>query len=66
MSVVSLDSGRLGMSDCAKEHKKDIVSVISHHVLNVDLRVKLVISFIFTDIQRVKSWLFEKRNDVCS
>jgi len=30
------------------------------HVLNVNLRVKLVIPFIFTDIQRVKTWLFDK------
>jgi len=28
--------------------------------LNVDLKVKLVILFIFTDIQRVKTWLFGK------
>ena len=35
------------------------------HVLNVDLRVNYVIPFIFTDIQRVTTWLFDKSNGVC-
>jgi len=36
------------------------------HVLNVDLRINLVVPFIFTDIQRVTTWLFDKSNGVCS
>ena len=42
--------------------------IISHgedHVLNVNLHVKLLMSFILTDIQRVKTWLFNKSNSVC-
>jgi len=35
------------------------------NVLNVNLRVKLVITLIFTDIQRVRTWLFDKSNGVC-
>jgi len=35
------------------------------HVLNVDLRVSQVIPFIFTDIQRVTTWLFDKNSGVC-
>jgi len=35
------------------------------HVLNVNLSMKLLIPFIFTDIQRVKNWLFDKSNGVC-
>jgi len=35
------------------------------HVLNVDVRVNKVIPFIFTDIQRVTTWLFGKSNGVC-
>jgi len=30
------------------------------HVLNANLHVKLVMPFIFTDIQRVRTWLFDK------
>ena len=47
---------------------QSIVIILSHgvdHVLNVDLRVNLVIPFIFTDIQRVTTWLFDKSNGVC-
>ena len=36
-----------------------------NHVLNVDLRVNSVIPFIFTDVQRVTAWLFDKINGVC-
>ena len=35
------------------------------HILNANLRVKLVIPFIFTSIQRVKTCLFDKSNRVC-
>jgi len=35
------------------------------HVLNIDLHVNYVIPFIFTDIQRVTTWLFDKSNCVC-
>jgi len=34
-------------------------------VLNINLAVNLVIPFIYTDIQRVKTWLFDKSNGVC-
>ena len=35
------------------------------HVLNVNLRVNWVLPFIFTDVQRVATWLFDKSNGVC-
>ena len=35
------------------------------HVLNVDLRVSQVMPFIFTGIQRVPTWLFDKSNVLC-
>jgi len=35
------------------------------HVLSINLGVKLVIPFIFTDIQGVKTWLFDKTIGVC-
>jgi len=44
-----------------------IARVILHgenHVLNVTLHITLVTTFIFPDIQRVKSWLFNKSNSV--
>jgi len=34
------------------------------HILNVDLCVKLVITFISTDTENMRTWLFHKRNGV--
>jgi len=34
------------------------------HVVNINLCAKLVVPFIFADIQGVKIWLFNKSGDV--
>jgi len=48
-----------------KEHKKQqqYFHMVEEHVLNINFKVTLM-SFVFTDIQRVKTGLFYKCNSV--
>jgi len=62
----STQSGEEGqtMSKNIKNNKKYFTSG-EDHVLNVNLHIRLVRTFIFTDIQRVKTWVRNKSNGVC-
>jgi len=51
-----------GRAKLSHEHKKqqELFHMGEDHIPNINLLIKLVITFIFIDIQRVKTWLFDK------
>jgi len=46
-----------------KGNKKILSHAGEDHAVNMNLCVKLVVPFIFADIQRVKIWLFNNKSD---